>query len=153
MANKHLTFILFTLSLTLLVTACEKPPQAKNSQIKSVVKPKADIKPNCLPSTGSAMEDGEVTVCHYDTDSLELAYAAIVKENASKDDFGYALLKKTLPAKNLEDKFDDKQTWIKYAWLDKAHVTVTIQMAGGEDTIEFAKENANVKVVTTLSAD
>lgn len=30
---------------------------------------------------------------------------------------------------------------------------VSIQMAGGEDTIEFAKENDKVKVVTTLSAD
>jgi hypothetical protein len=150
----------FTLSLVFLLLACEKKFDGKDvrseatvDEVKSVEVSKVKIKPDCLSPIGSAMEEGEVTVCYYNTDSLALAYLTIVKDHASNDDFGYALLKKTLPDKDLEDNFDDKQTWIKYKWSDKGRVKITIQMAGGEDTLEFAKEKSKVKLTSTLSAD
>lgn len=137
-----------------VLSACEqKHAESMTQQIKPLAVKKVEIKPSCLPSTGSAMEDGEVTICHYNTDSLELAYETIVKMSASQEDFGYTLLRKTLPSTDLEDNFDDKQTWIRYVWADKTHIRVTIQMAGGEDTLIFAKEKNSVKVTTTLSAD
>jgi hypothetical protein len=142
----------FTLSLVFLLLACEKKFDGKDvrseatvDEVKSVEVSKVKIKPDCLSPIGSAMEEGEVTVCYYNTDSLALAYLTIVKDHAS--------LKKTLPDKDLEDNFDDKQTWIKYKWSDKGRVKITIQMAGGEDTLEFAKEKSKVKLTSTLSAD
>jgi hypothetical protein len=160
LANNLLHLSLLAVSSVFLLSACEQKADVNKalSLAKSEVTQPAEatnmaLKADCLPSTGSAMEDGQVTVCHYNTDSLALVYAAIVQDRASEDDFGYALLRKTLPAKDLDDKFDSKETWIKYAWADKAHLKVSIQMAGGEDTLEFAKENGKVKVVTTLSAD
>lgn len=160
LANNLLHLSLLAVSSVFLLSACEQMADENKvlSLAKSEVTQPAEVanmalKADCLPSTGSAMEGGQVTVCHYNTDSLALVYAAILQESASEDDFGYALLKKTLPAKDLDDKFDSKETWIKYAWADKAHLKVSIQMAGGEDTLEFAKENGKVKVVTTLSVD
>jgi hypothetical protein len=152
---------ILVLGIALLLFACDRNRQdgenisseANVKVVKSVVTPKEDINPVCLPSTGNAMEDGQETVCNYNTDSLELAYAAIVKVNASKDDSGYSLLQKSLPSKDLEDNFDKKETWIKYKWVNNDQVNVTIQMAGGEDTLEFAKEANKVKVTTKLSAD
>ena len=158
LSNNHLFKKIFVLCILSALCACDQKQlddksTSTKSKVKEVVAPKVEIKPSCLPATGNAMEEGQVTVCHYNTDSLALAYEAIVKENASKDDFGYALLKKTLPTKDLEDNFEDKQTWIKYAWTEKQHLTITIQMAGGEDTLALTKEKGSVKVVTTLSAD
>jgi hypothetical protein len=156
----HLT--LLALSSVFLLSACEQkagenkapPLVVKSEVIRPIEIAKIVLKPECLPSTGSAMEDGQVEICHYNTDSIEQAYETIVKEHAaSNDDSGYSLLQKSLPSKDLEANFDMKETWIKYKWADKEHVTVIIQMAGGEDTLEFAKEASKVKVTTTLSAD
>lgn len=145
-----------------LVCACERKSDddkitsnLTNSEVPTATSEvKAGIEPDCAAPTGNAMEDGEVHVCRYNTDSLAQVYELIVQENAAKNEnVGYALLKKSLPSKDLEDKFDVQETWIKYTWLDKDHVTIKIQMAGGEDTIELTKENHQVKVTTTLSAD
>lgn len=122
--------------------------------IRPLEEAKVVLKAECLPSTGSAMEDGQVEICHYNTESIEQVYETIIKEHAaSNDDSGYGLLQKILPSKDLEDNFDKKETWIKYKWLNNNQVSVTIQMAGGEDNIKFSKEKDRVKVVTTLSAD
>ena len=167
LSNKFVSNSLFHISLlalssVFLLSACEqkadenKAPSliAKSEVIRLAEVAGVALKAECLPSTGSAMEDGQVEICHYNTESIEQAYETIVKEYAdSNGDSGYSLLKKTLPSKDVEDKFDDKETWIKYTWVDKEHVSVIIQMAGGEDALEFAQEANKVKVTTTLSAD
>jgi hypothetical protein len=50
---------------------------AKSQEVISVKAPKVDVKPDCLPSTGNAAEDSEVTMCYYNTESLEQAFLAI----------------------------------------------------------------------------
>lgn len=147
----HLYKTILSFSAAVFLVACDSK-EASTTSNSNVIKLAG--KPDCLPATGNVMEDGEVTVCHYNTDSLAQAYATIAKMHAtSSDGSGYSLLQRALPIKDLEESFDDKQTWIKYIWADEAHVTVIIQVAGGEDTLAFAKENNSVKVTTTLSAD
>lgn len=167
LSNKFVSNNLFHMSLlalssAFLLSACEQ--RADENKAPSLAAKSAVIRPaevadvalnvECLPSTGNAMEDGQVDVCHYNTKSIEQVYAAIVKEHAaSNNDSGYSLLREILPNKDVEENFADKETWIKYTWLDKEHVSVTIQIAGGADTLEFAQEANKVKVTTTLSAD
>ncbi len=151
-AIKHCLYkSILGLTATVFLVACDSQEASTTSNSKAI---KLAGKPECRPSTGSAMEDGEVTVCYYHTDSLAQAYATVANtQAASGNGSGYSLMQKVLPNKDLKENFDDKETWIKYTWIDKTHVSITIQMAGGEDTLELVKENNSVKVTTTLSAD
>lgn len=123
LANNLFHKTLLASSSVFLLSACEqkadenKAPSlvAKSEVIRPLVEAKVDLKAECLLSTGSAMEDGQVEICHYNTESIEQVYETIIKEHAaSNDDSGYALLQKILPSKDLEDNFDKNETWIKY---------------------------------------
>ena len=141
--------LFYALMMVLMLAACNE----KAGELSAHAKQKQPnmqaeaIKLQCDAPTNPADYEEE-QACRVNTKSLQDAYVVRSKEIRNRMSQPNRL-RITLPMKSIEDKFDSEELWITYKWLNSDSLSISVEMAGGEDVYVLKQGNQSISIVRT----